>query len=62
MNLKTMTDTELRILLIACPYFTQQYKDVCAEIKRREAALRWKQANDSQIWDRLNSALKVHQN
>ena len=49
MNLKTMTDTELRILLIACPYFTQQYKDVCAEIKRREASKRWMEANNKVI-------------
>lgn len=36
MNLKNLTVTELRILLIATPLWSEQYKEVVKEIKMRE--------------------------
>ena len=49
MNLKEMSLTELKILLIACPLWSEKYKDIVSEIKKREAAKRWQSANESVI-------------
>lgn len=49
MNLSAMSETELRILLICAPFGSEHYKEIVAEIKKREAAKRWKEANESVI-------------